>query len=118
MTHRQKEGWRKFIEGKIAQEEGREEDGLRAIEVALEIDPTNQHFRAAAEDARRSLSRNLSGPEEALLAHVQKKYAQLVPAAVATEKAARMSDLKELIAELNGHSPYGHARTYKRGLHC
>ena len=118
MNHRQKEAWRKCIEGRIAEEQGREEDGLRAFEQALEIDPRNEHFRAAHEDALRNVSRDLSQPEEELLARIQKKYAQFAPGVAASGKPARMDGLQELLAELDGRGQNGQAGKYTRGLHC
>jgi hypothetical protein len=116
MIHRQKEAWRICIDGRIAQGQGREEDGLRAFEQALEIDPGNAHFRAAHEDARRNISRNLSQPEEELLVQIQQRYEQLVPAG-ANETSVWMEGYKELLGEFDDHGRNGHLRTYKRGLH-
>ena len=39
MIHRQMEPWKKFIHGRIAQEQGREEEGLREFEQAPSIRP-------------------------------------------------------------------------------
>ena len=80
MIHKPMEAWKKFIHGRIAQELGREEEGLRAFEQALEIDPDNPHFRDASEAAQRNPNRNLSRSEEHLLAHVQESYEQLARA--------------------------------------
>ena len=55
MIHRQMEAWKKFIRGRIAQEQGREEEALRGFEQALEIDPDNNYFREASEVAKRNL---------------------------------------------------------------
>ena len=118
MIHRQMEAWKKFIHGRIAQEEGREEEGLRELEQALEIDPDNQHFRDASEVAQRNLSRNLSRSEEDLLAHVQESYEQLA-GTLTSQKDERVDGLKQILAELEGRPPLdGYVRTYKGGLHC
>ena len=118
MIHRQMEAWKKFIHGRIAQEEGREEEGLRELEQALEIDPDNQHFRDASEVAQRNLSRNLSRSEEDLLAHVQESYEQLA-GTLTSQKGERVDRFKQILAELEGRPPLnGYVRTYKGGLHC
>ena len=118
MIHRQMEAWKKFIHGRIAQEMGREEEGLRAFEQALEIDPDNQHFREASEVAQRSLSRNLSRSDEDLLAHVRESYEQLAQT-LTSQKDERVDGLKKMLAELEGRRPLdGYVRTYKGGLHC
>jgi tetratricopeptide (TPR) repeat protein len=118
MIHRQMEAWKKFIQGRIAQEQGREEEGLRAFEQALEIDPNNQYFREASEVAQRSLSRDLSQSDEDLLAHVQESYEQLRPS-LTSQKDERVDGLKKMLAELDGLRPLeGYVRTYKGGLHC
>jgi tetratricopeptide (TPR) repeat protein len=118
MIHRQMEAWKKFIHGRIAQELGREEEGLRAFEQALEIDPDNQHFRDASEVAQRNLSRTLSRSEEDLLAHVQESYKQLART-LTSQKDERVNGFKQILAELEGRPPLdGYVRTYKGGLHC
>jgi hypothetical protein len=118
VIHRQMEAWKKFIHGRIAQELGRDEEGLIAFEQALEIDPDNQHFREASEVAQRNLSRTLSRSDEDLLAHVQESYEQL-GRALASEKDERVDGLKKMLAELEGRPPLdGYVRTYKGGLHC
>jgi hypothetical protein len=112
------EAWKKFIHGRIAQELGREEEGLRAFEQALEIDPDNQHFREASEVAQRNLSRTLSRSDEDLLAHVQESYEQL-GRNLASGKDERVDGLKKMLADLEGRRPLeGYVRTYKGGLHC
>jgi len=118
MIHRQMEAWKKFIHGRIAQEQGREEEGLREFEQALEFDPDNQHFRDASEVAQRNLSRNLSRSEEDLLAHVQESYEQLART-LTSQKDERVDGFKKILAELEGRpSLDGYVRTYKGGLHC
>jgi tetratricopeptide (TPR) repeat protein len=119
MMQRQMEAWKKFLHGRIAQEEGREEEGLGAIEQALEIDPDNRHFLNARVIARGNMGRNLSRSEEDLLAHVEQSYEQLA-GALASEKAEpqRVNRLKAILAELEGRPICGHERTYIRGLHC
>jgi tetratricopeptide (TPR) repeat protein len=72
MICRQLEAWNKFIRGRIAQEQGREEDALREFEQALEIDPDDQCFRDATKvtqrkEARGRLCRTFSFPIAAMM---------------------------------------------------
>jgi tetratricopeptide (TPR) repeat protein len=119
MIHRQMEAWKKFLHGRIAQEQGREEEGLREFEQALEIDPDNQHFRAASEVAQRNLSRNLSRSEQDLLAHVQESYEHLARTLTTSQKDERVDGFKQILAALQGRPRLnGYVRTYRGGLHC
>ena len=116
MIHRQMEAWKKFIRGRIAQEQGREEEALRGFEQAIEIDPNNKYFREASEVAKRNLSRNLSRSDEDHLLHVQACYEQI--ARTITSQNERVEGFKEMLAELEGRPPIdGYVRTYKGGLH-
>jgi tetratricopeptide (TPR) repeat protein len=91
VIHRQMEARKKFIRGRFAQEQGREEDALREFEQALEIDPDNQCFRDATKVAQRNLHRNLSPLEEHLLVHVQQGYEELAQT-LASQKDERWRD--------------------------
>jgi tetratricopeptide (TPR) repeat protein len=112
------EAWKKFIRGRFAQEQGREEDALREFEQALEIDPENQCFRDATKVAQRNLHRNLNPLEEHLLVHVQQGYEELAQT-LTSQKDERVEGLKQVLAELEGRPPIDvHVRTYKGGPHC
>ena len=103
MIHRQMEAWKKFIRGRIAQEQGREEEALRGFEQAIEIDPNNKYLREASEVAKRNLSRNLSRSDEDHLLHVQACYEQI--AQTITSQNERLEGFKEMLAELEGRPP-------------
>ena len=116
---RQMEAWKKFLHGRIAQEEGREKEGLAAIEQALAIDPDNPHFLKASAIDQGTLDRNLSRSEEELLAHAQESYGQLAQTHVGEKSGPqRVNRLRAILGELGGHPISGYARTYIGGLHC
>lgn len=118
MIHRQLEAWKKFIRGRIAQEQGREEDALREFEQALQIDPDNECFREASKVAQQDLRQNLSPSEEHRLVRVQHGYQQLSQT-LTSQNDDRVEGLKRILAELEGSPPIdGYVRTYKGGLHC
>ena len=116
MSHRlEMEAWKTFINGLLAQEEGREEDGLRAFERALELEPGNPHFQSACESARRRQENQHQRSDAEVLAHVQTCYQRL---AGFPERAAyeRIEGLKGLLAELEPQRD-AHQRKYLTGLH-
>jgi hypothetical protein len=109
------EAWNKFIRGRIAQEQGREEDALREFEQA--IDHNNRCFRDARKVARESSYRNLSSVEEHLLVRVQQGYERLAEI-VSSRQDESNEGLKRILAELEGRTPFdGYVKTYNGGLH-
>jgi hypothetical protein len=114
MIRRQLEAWNKFIRGRIAQEQGREEDGLREFEQA--IDPSNRCFRDASKVAQDSSCRSLNSMEEHLLVRVQQGY-ELLAETVASRQDEPTEGLKRILAELEGRTPFdGYVKTYNGGL--
>jgi hypothetical protein len=115
MIRRQLEAWNKFIRGRIAQEQGREEDPPREFEQA--IDPNNRCFRDARKVAHDSSYRSLSSVEEQLLLRVQQGYERLAKP-VSSRQDEPMEGLKRILAELEGRTPFdGYVKTYNGGLH-
>ena len=115
---RQMEAWKKFLHGRIAQEEGREKEGLAAIEQALAIDPDNPHFLKASAINQGNLDRNLSRSEEELLTHVQESYGQIAQTQVGEKSGQRVNRLRAIAGELDGRPISGYMPTYIGGLHC
>jgi hypothetical protein len=115
MIRRQLEAWNKFIRGRIAQEQGCEEDALKEFEQA--IDPNNRCFRDASKVAHDSSYRNLSSVEEHLFVRVQQGYERLAETASGRQDEP-MEGLKRILAELEGRTPFdGYVKTYNGGLH-
>jgi hypothetical protein len=115
MIRRQLEAWNKFIRGRIAQAQGREEDALREFEKA--IDPHYRCFRDAGKVAHDSSPPNLGSVEEHLLVRVQQGYERLAKT-VSSRHDEPMEGLKRVLAELEGRTPFdGYVKTYNGGLH-
>ena len=115
MIRRQLEAWNKFIRGRIAQEQGREEDPLTEFEQA--IDPNNRCLRDASKVVHDSSYRNLSSVPEHLLVCVKQGYERLTET-VASQQDEPMEGLKRILAELEGCTPFdGFVKTYNGGLH-
>lgn len=118
MIQRHIEAWKRFLEGRIDQEHGREDDSLRKFEQALEIDPDNPHFRQAHEVARGRLGRDLNESEERLLASIESTYQEFNSAGT-NLRTERVQGLKQMLAELDRRPLLnGAVRTYLGGLHC
>jgi uncharacterized protein YukE len=115
MSRRLLEAWNKFIRGRIAQEQGREEAALREFE--QEIDPNNRCFRGASKVAHGVSYRNLSSVEEHLLVRVQQSYERLAETVDSQLDDEPMEGLKRILAELEGRTPFdGYVKTYNGGL--
>lgn len=67
------DAWKIFLAGRIAQEQGNEEDALASFERALQIEPDNPHFLNSKSIALTNLKRD----GEALATHIAKGYAVL-----------------------------------------
>jgi hypothetical protein len=115
MIRRQLEVWKKFIRGRIAQEQRCEDDARREFEQA--IDPNNRCFRDARKVAHDVSYRNLSSVQEHLPVCVQQGFARLTET-VASQQDQPMEGLRRILAELEGRTPFdGYVKTYNGGLH-
>ena len=65
--------WKIFLKGRIAQEQGKEQEALEAFDEALRTDPKNPYFL----NSKTIALRNLKRPDDALLAQVRKAYGEL-----------------------------------------
>jgi hypothetical protein len=103
MTRRLLEAWNKFIRGRIAQEQGREEAALGEFEQA--IDPNNRCFRDASKVAHDSSSRHLRSVEEHLLVRVQQGYERLAET-IPSRPDEPIEGFKRVLAQLEGRTPF------------
>ena len=65
--------WRTFLNARIAQEQGKDEEALPAFEKVLQADSTNPQFINSKTIALRRLNRN----DEAFVNHMKARYAEL-----------------------------------------
>ena len=67
------QAWKTFLKGRIAQEQGRNQEAIEAFEKALAFDPSNRHFLNAKSIAYSALNR----PDQATATRVAAAYAEL-----------------------------------------
>ena len=72
-TRNELEAWKVFLKGRIAQEQGKNEESVRAFDKALALIPGNRHFLNAKSIALAALNR----PEEAMAARIAAGYSEL-----------------------------------------
>jgi Flp pilus assembly protein TadD len=67
------QAWKMFLKGRIAQEQGRNQEAIEAFDIALTYDPDNRHFLNAKSIAYGALDR----PDQATATQVAAGYAEL-----------------------------------------
>ena len=67
------EAWRLFLRGRIAQEQGKNEEALNLLDAALKVEPENRHFLTARAAALGQMGRDSA----ALTTSVATRYGEL-----------------------------------------
>jgi len=67
------EAWKVFLRGRIAQEQGKDEEALKLLDAALKIEPENRHFLAA----RAAVLGHMGRDREAVTTSIAARYGDL-----------------------------------------